>query len=136
MILVHLASMVSFVVVTLAVQGASHFALNKEHYKGISYLRPDPIIPLGLSTAAIQGLVMSVALVAWRGTEPVLTDGLWVSAAFGVVLASYIGMAEPSKYTVPDVGKWMRVELSASFVQFAVWGLLLGIIHTTLGGSI
>lgn len=136
MILLHLVSVVAFVVVTLAVQGASHFALNKEHYKSLSHLRPDPIMPLGLSAAAIQGLVMSVALVAWRGDEPALTDGFWVAAAFGSMLASYIGMAEPAKYTVPDVGKWMRVELSASVLQFAVWGLLLGIIHTTLGGNV
>lgn len=136
MMLAHLLSVIGFVFVTLLAQGVSHFALNKDHYKSIAHLRPDPIVPLGLSAAAVQGLLMSLALSAWRGDAIVVIDGLWVAGAFGLFLSTYISFAEPSKYAVPNIGKWMRVELSTSFVQFALAGLLLGLIHSWFSGNL
>ena len=48
----------------------------------------------------------------------------WTAGAF---LASYIALAEASKYQVPGVISWISVELGAAFVQFTVYGLLLAI---------
>ena len=92
----------------------------------------DPIIALGLLVMVIQGVVLSVALSAWRGAAASITDGVIVSLTFGLFLVSYIALVEPSKYTVPSVQNWLMVEGSAGLIQFGLFGLLLGLVHKTL----
>ena len=128
----HLIAVVGFMVVSFAVQGLSHFVINKEHFAGIGFARPDPIIPLGLLVMVIQGLVLSLALSAWRGDQATIADGVIVAASFGLFLVSYIAIVEPSKYTVPSIGGWLVVEGVAGLVQFGLFGLLLGFIHKNL----
>lgn len=126
----HLLSVPAFMLVSFAVQGLSHFVLNADHFAAVSFMRPEPVIPLGLLVMALQGTIMTAALGAWRGDTPRVTDGLLVSLAFGGFLVSYIALVEPSKYTVPSIAGWIRVEAVAGLVQFTVFGILLGWIHT------
>ena len=45
------------------------------------------------------------------------------------VLAVLVYVAEAGKYSVPAVGSWIVVELGAGFVQFTLYGALLGWVH-------
>lgn len=81
----------------------------------------------------IQGLISSMALQAWRGADVTIANGLAVAVAFGLFLIACIALAEPAKYGVPDIAAWIRVEAIVGFLQFSVFGLLLGFIHTKLG---
>jgi hypothetical protein len=49
----------------------------------------------------------------------------------GTFLGSYIVLAEPAKYVVPSIASWMAVEAAASFLQFLLFGVLLGLIYKT-----
>lgn len=131
--LVHLLSLIAFIIVSFAVQGLSHFVINKDHFAGIDFMRPNPIVPLGVLVMVVQGLLISVALQMWRGSEAVLLDGVKVAFVFGLFLATYIVIVEPSKYAVPSITNWMMVEGIASFIQFSLFGLVLGYIHQRLG---
>ena len=128
---VHLLSVLAFVVVSFAVQALSHFVINAQHFASVGFLRAEPIIALGLLVMVVQGAIMSLALAAWRAI-PRPIDGVAVSGAFGAFLVAYIALVEPSKYVVPSVAGWFAVELAAGAVQFAVFGLLLGLIHARL----
>ncbi|MBV1900544.1 MAG: hypothetical protein KUG56_02605 [Kordiimonadaceae bacterium] len=129
----HIASVFSFMVVTFAVQGGSHFFINKQHFADISFLRPEPIMQLGFTTMIVQGLILSLALSKLAPVMPSFKDGLKVSAAFGVFLGTYIVLTEPAKYAAPSVIDWMLVEGPASFVQFALFGFVLAFVHQRLG---
>lgn len=129
--LVLVLSMVAYMVVSFAVQGTSHLWLNKAHYAAAGFTREDPIIPLGLAAMAIQGLLMSAVLTAWKGDAATVADGLAVAGAFAVMLLSYNSLAESSKYRVPSIGKWIGVELGTGAIQFTLFGLALGAIHAT-----
>lgn len=132
-ILLHLVTGIAFLAVTLAVQGASHFAINRAHYASIDHLRADPIVPLGLGAAFVQGVLMSGALQMWKGDAAGLADALIVSASFGLFLTSYISFAEPAKYRVPHIPTWIKVEFLTSTVQFLVFGCVLALIHGVMG---
>lgn len=125
----HFLSVLAFMITSFGVQGTSHFAINKDHYAGVEFMRAEPIIPLGILTMIIQGLVLTFALARLAPTRPTIQDGVTVSIAFGLFLASYIVLVEPSKFTVPSTPKWMIVEGLASLIQFAIFGLALGAIH-------
>ena len=80
----------------------------------------------------IQGLIMTFALERFAPQSVKIRDGLVVSLVFGLFLASYIAIVEPSKYEVPSIGTWFVVEGVASLVQFSVFGIILGLIHRRL----
>ena len=131
--LVHVLSVLAFIGVTFAVQGLSHFVLNKAHYDSVGILRSDIIMPLGFATMIIQGLVMSLVLQQWQGGSATLQHGLLVAAAFGIFLGAYMALTEAAKYDVPSIFAWIRSEVLSSTIQFAVFGLALGRIHRTFG---
>ncbi len=125
----HLLSILAFMVASFAAQGLSHFVVNGEHFAAIPFMRPDPIIPLGLLVMIFQGATISIALHRWRGGAATLSDGVLIAAAFGAFLVSYIAIVEPSKYVVPSPADWILVEATTGLAQFVVFGMLLGLIH-------
>jgi uncharacterized membrane protein len=131
--LVHLLSILAFMAITFAAQGLSHFQVNKAHFEAIAHLRENPIMPMGLAAMIVQGLIMSLALGTWRGGDATLSNGVMLSLAFGLFLVSYVALAEPAKYTVPDIAAWIRIEVIVGAVQFVAFGVALGLIHARFG---
>lgn len=121
-------TVLAYVIVTFAVQGASHFLINADHYAGISIMRPEPILPLGMATMVIQGLLFALLYPAFSRSGTI-REAVVFSWAVGAFLASYIVLGEAGKYAVPEIGPWIVVEVSAAAVQYTVFGLLLGLIH-------
>lgn len=115
--------------VSFAVQGMSHFVINGAHFASIGFARAEPILAMGVGVMVLEGIILTLALQAYK-SKPSVKDGLILSLAFGLFLASYIAFVEPSKYDVPSIMQWIKVEASASLVQFVVFGLLLGYIHS------
>ena len=131
----HILSVVAFLIVSFAAQGLSHFVINAEHFAAVTFMRAEPIIPLGLFVMVLQGAMLSLALQAWRGGSAKVADGLSVACLFGAFLVSYIAIVEPSKYVVPSILDWFLVEASVGAVQFAVFGVVLGAIHHRFAGN-
>ena len=48
----------------------------------------------------------------------------------GFFLGTYLSLAEPGKYMIPDVSGWIAIEGSLSLIQFVLVGVALGIIHS------
>jgi len=115
------------------VQGLNHFVINKAHYDEITFARGEPVMWLGIATMAIQGLILSFALMRIAPSNPTIANGMLVSLSFGLFLASYIAMAEPAKYAAPSITTWFITEGLASTIQFVVFGLVLGFIHKKFG---
>ncbi len=125
----HLLSIFAFIIVSFGVQGTSHFVINKEHYAGIDFMRIDPIVALGLLVMLAQGVILTLALSRFSPERVTIHDGVKVSLAFGLFLATYIAIVEPSKFVVPSISAWFMIEGLASVIQFSVFGVLLGLIH-------
>jgi hypothetical protein len=119
----------AFIFVSFAVQALSHFAINEEHYSGITFMREEPIMALGVFTMIIQGMILTYL---YRSTpkpgNPIL-QGLKFGLLMGVFFVSYIALVEPSKYMAPSILSWFLVEGTAGLIQFGMFGILLGIIY-------
>ena len=113
-------TVLAFMSVSFAVQGLSHFVINADHFATISFMREDPILPMGFAAMIIQALIFSFVMTQlWPGGATI-RKGLIVSACFGLFLASYIVLAEPAKYAAPSIQAWMLTESIASFIQFGL----------------
>lgn len=104
----------------------------KEYHDFGIYTRADPIIPLGLATMAIQGLVMAGIYPRWyRGGRPAL-EGIRFSLLIGLFLFSVSTVATIAKVEVVD--PWHFVVLSGVFhtIQFTVAGAGIGLVFGRL----
>jgi hypothetical protein len=122
-------TVVAYALTTFVVQGASHFAINAEHYAGISIMRAEPIVPMGLASMVIQGALFALLFPAFNRDGRTMRNALVFSWALGGFLASYIVLGEAGKYAIPSIPSWIAVELSAAAVQYTLFGVLLGLLH-------
>jgi hypothetical protein len=121
---------VAYVVATLAVQAVSHFGINAGHYASVSFMRPESIAALGILASLIQGGVLAYLFPRVSLPGSTMTQAVTFAWLSGAILVSYVALVEPAKYAVPSVASWIAVEFSAGLVQFTIFGLLLGAIHT------
>ncbi len=122
-------TVVAYIAATFAVQATSHFGINAEHYARLGYLRAEPIVPMGFASMIVQGLVMAWLYPRLEGAGRSLWHALRFAWLMGAFLVSYIALAEAGKYAVPAIGPWIAVEVVAGFLQYTLFGLLLGLIH-------
>ena len=105
----------------------------KDYHDFGIYTRADPIIPLGLATMLIQGVVIALVYPRWyRGGTPVL-EGIKFSLLIGLFLFSVSTVATIAKVEV--TAPWRFVILSGIFhtIQFTVAGAGLGLAFGRLG---
>jgi hypothetical protein len=122
-------TVVAYVLTTFAVQGASHFAINADHFASIPIMRAEPLVPLGISSMVIQGLIFGWLYPAYATGGSTLRKSILFSWLIGGFLASYIILGEAGKYAIPSLSSWIAVETSAAIAQFTIFGVWLGLIH-------
>ena len=124
-----LVTVLAYVVTTFAVQGTSHFVINKDHYAAISIMRAEPVIAMGIASMVIQGLIFALLFPTFNRGGNAVRNGLVFSWTIGGFLASYIALGEAGKYAIPSIPSWFVVETAVAAVQYSVFGALLGLIH-------
>jgi hypothetical protein len=122
-------TVVAYVLTTFGVQGASHFAINADHFAAIPIMRAEPMIPLGITAMITQGLIVAWLYPVYAGGAGTVRKAIGFSWLIGGFLASYIVLGEAGKYAIPSVTSWIAVEAGAAFAQFTLFGLWLGLIH-------
>ena len=124
-----LLTVIAYTVATFGVQGMSHFVINASHYTNIPIMRTEPLVPMGLASMVVQGLIFAWLFPTFNRVGHPIRNGVVFSCALGAFLASYIVLAEAGKYSIPSIGSWIAVEGSAALVQYVVFGLFLGLLH-------
>ena len=122
-------TILAFIVATFLTEGTSHFVINKDFYASIPFMRPEPIVWMGMLTMVLQGITMGWMYPRFHDTARPVFSGWLFAMCVLVILGSYIAMVEPSKYAVPSIRSWVLVEGSVAFLQFSLFGALLGVIH-------
>src|SRR6266436_6149730 len=125
----HVLTVVAYLVATFATQALSHFVLNVEHYAAVTFMRAEPIFAFGIGSMVIQGTILSYLYSRIAAPRRSIGHAVGFSWLAGGVLVSYIALAEPAKYLVPDVASWITVESLAGLVQFTAFGVLLGFVY-------
>jgi hypothetical protein len=113
-----------------------HLHWFKQEYQDFGiYTRADPIIPLGLATMLIQGVVLALIYPRWyRGGAPAAA-GIRFGLLLGLYLYSVATLATLAKAEVSD--PWRFILLSGVFhaIQFTVAGAGIGLVFGRLAVS-
>lgn len=124
-------TVVAYALTTFAVQGTSHFVINADHFANIPIMRAEPLIALGITSMLVQGLIFAWLYPTYAQGASSLRTSIGFAWLIGGFLASYVVLGEAGKYAIPSVSNWIAVEVTASFVQFTLFGVWLGLIHRT-----
>lgn len=125
----HVLAVLAYVVATFGTQAVSHFGVNAAHYAAVTYLRAQPIFALGVLAMLIQGCISTYVYAQVPEAGRSIGHAVRFAWLVGGILVSYEALAEAAKYSVPSVSSWIAVELAAGFVQFTLYGALLGWAH-------
>ena len=86
----HLLTVLGFIVASFGSQGSSHFLLFTKHFADVTYMRPEPIMPLGFLVMILEGTILSFVFVNSRfSTNRLLKKSLFAAADVGI--ASPVG---------------------------------------------
>lgn len=119
----------TYVFATFATQGVSHFTINRAHYAAVTFMRPEPIVALGVLSMIIQGAILTYLYPIYARGASNWRRGLGYGVLLGAFFVSYLSLAEPAKFQVPAILRWTLVESVTGLAQFGIFGLMLGIMH-------
>ena len=93
------------------------------------FTRSEPIIPLGLVSMLIQGLVLSYLYPLCAQGRHSAKTGAMFGLLMGVLLASSAVIAEAAKQNVTSLPTWLVLETVYYLLQFSVVGAVMGAIY-------
>lgn len=121
-------AVLAYVVPSMLLAVPWHLWWFKQEYHDFGiYTRADPIIPLGLTTMLIQGIVIAWIYPRWyRGGAPAL-QGIKFALLMGLFLYSVSTLANIAKVEVAN--PWYFILLSGIFhtLQFTITGAAIGL---------
>jgi len=119
----------AYTLVTFPLAVTWHVVLFREQYLAFGYFEKEPDLQLGLLTILLQGLVLSFLypFVKFRGRY--LKRGLKFSLCIGAFFWTSHVLAFVIKQAVENAGLFIVMETGYLFVQFGLYGLLIGMIY-------
>lgn len=118
------------VLCTFLIAAPWHMMLFKPVYDELAiFTRQEPLIPLGLASMLMQGLVLSYLYPLFAQGRHSVKTGATFGLLMGVLLASSAVFAEAGKQNVTSLPTWLTLETGYYLLQFAVVGAVMGAIY-------
>src|SRR3970040_965913 len=96
-----------------------HFVFFKELYDSLGiYNLKNPIIPLGMTSMLIQGIIIAYIYPFYYGEKSTIIMGIKFSLIMGVFLFSVSTLANAAKIEVTSMSVWLFIQLAFHSIQF------------------
>lgn len=123
-------AVLGYVVCTFLIAAPWHLVLFKPLYDELAiFTRKEPLIPLGLASMLMQGLVLSYLYPLFAQEKHSIKTGATFGVLMGILLASSAVFAEAGKQNVTSLSTWLLLESVYYLLQFAVVGAVIGVIY-------
>lgn len=118
-----------YIIVTFIIAATWHLILFKDVYDNFGiFTREKPIIPLGIASMIIQGLILSF-IYPFFSKGKLVRDGLVFGLLTGFLMASSAVLAEAGKNLVSSLPRWIILETIYYLLQFSISGLMIALIY-------
>ncbi|MCI0450060.1 MAG: DUF1761 domain-containing protein [Chlorobi bacterium] len=123
-------SVLAYLIPTMILGMVWHFIFFKELYESFGiYNRMDPIVPLGMTSMLIQGIIISYLYPFYSRENNTVMQGIKFGLIVGLFLYSVSTIANAAKINVAPMPTWFLIQLLFHLIQFVVAGALIGWIH-------
>jgi len=123
-------AVLAYVVCTFLIAAPWHLVLFKPVYDELAiFSRREPIIPLGLLSMLIQGLILSYFYPIFSQGKHSVKTGARFGLLIGILFASIAVIAEAAKHNVTSLPTWLALETVYYLFQFSLVGAVMGIIY-------
>lgn len=120
----------AYVLPTFPIGYIWHLAAFAPAYHDLEIYREDILIPFGLASMLIQGVLFSWAYPRlFVDRRKVMRNGLLYGAAMGVLSWSFTTLAVGAKHVMTSVPTYVALETGFTLVQFAVVGPLIALAY-------
>jgi hypothetical protein len=123
-------AVLAYVFCTFLIAAPWHLVLFKPVYDELAiFTRKEPLIPLGLISMLMQGLVLSYLYPLFAQARHSVKTGAVFGLLMGVLLASSAVFAEAGKQNVTSLSTWLLLESLYYLFQFSIVGAVMGAIY-------
>jgi hypothetical protein len=121
----------AYLLPTFPIAYAWHLVIFAPSYDALAIYRPDPIIPLGLVSMIIQGLIFSWAYPRLfpQRRRTILIPGLAYGFGLALLSWSFTTLAVAAKNIMASVPLYMALETGFTLLQFLIVGPLIALAH-------
>ena len=122
-----LLAALAYVLPTFPLGYVWHLVIFKSYYESLSVYRPDILIPLGVASMLIQGLIW--AYVYWRlfRQETVIVGALKFAALAMPLAWSFLVVAVSAKHHMSSVSGFLLIETAFLVVQYVIVSPLIAL---------
>lgn len=106
-----------------------HLNVFAAYYQSLDVYRADVIIPLGIGSMLIQGIVWSVLYERLFAGEAVLRGALKFAAIAVPVAWSYAVLAVVAKHRMASVGGYLGIESAFTLLHYAIVSPLIAAVY-------
>ena len=108
-----------------------HLSTFAENYRQLAMYREDVIIPMGLGSMVIQGIIFAWVYPRLFSTakDQWLASALKFSLIFGALAWSFLVLPTAAKYNMTSVTSFMLLETGFTILQYAVVSPLIALAY-------
>lgn len=119
-----------YAVVTLSLGMVWHFVWFHDLYHQLGiYNRQEPVIPLGMLSMLIQGLILAYLYPFFYKAGHPVTQGIKYGLLMGLYMYSVTTLANAAKIMVTSMPVWLGIQALFHTVQFVLAGALIGLAY-------
>lgn len=123
-----------YVIITMAVAMPWHFVWFHDLYARLGiYNRQEPIIPLGMLSMLIQGVILAYLYPFFYKAGHPISRGIKYGLIMGLYLYSVSTLANAAKIMVTSMPAWLGIQALFHAIQFVIAGALIGLAYGRMG---
>jgi len=126
-------AILAYAIPTMAVAFPWHFVWFHDLYHQLGiYNRQEVIIPLGMLSMLIQGLILAYLYPLFYKTGHPVTQGIKYGLLMGLYMYSVSTLANAAKIMVTSIPIWLGIQALFHTIQFVLAGALIGLAYGRL----
>ncbi len=106
-----------------------HLTIFADYYKSLNVYRTDILIPFGIASMLIQGLIWSVVYERLFSGEPILTGALKFATLACPLAWSFQVLAVGAKHHMTSVSGYMLIETAFIVMHYAIVSPLIAAVY-------
>jgi hypothetical protein len=106
-----------------------HLTIFADHYKSLHVYRDDMVIPFGIVSMLIQGVIWSVVYERLFAGESIVKGALKFAALAFPLAWSFMVLAVSAKHIMSSVGGYLAIETGFVLLQYAIVSPLIAAVY-------